>query len=64
MKLKLNEKEISILHEKEMKLIRGGKIVCGCFCSGTNADKEADFNADTTSANPPINPNPEPLPNL
>ncbi len=64
MNLKLNEKEISILQEKEMKLIRGGKTVCGCFCSGPNADKEADSNADTTSDNTPINPNPDPLPNL
>lgn len=48
MKLKITKMEKTILNDMEMDLIRGGSdpVVCGCFCSGDNADKEANSNRD------------------
>lgn len=48
MKLKITEIEECTLNDIELSLVRGGSepVVCGCFCSGESAAKDADSNRD------------------
>ena len=48
MKQKITEIEERTLSDIELSLVRGGSepVVCGCFCSGSGAEKDADSNRD------------------